>query len=239
MYYKKLAGGVQKDRKAVLFLSNYVTRFEQLASKAQLKDAEVNGTNHVENNYHTLHANFVKGLPKELYFALATRVARDRPNIIKAWYDEGTLIVIDTRDYGEPMDIDTAAITSTFASTSGGRKWEIGAILNKANWKLHRDGNLCFYCHIKGQSAKDCRKKAAAQQGGERPNQGGSRKDDFCTRIKTLSADKKWELAAGAGLYTGGDEGRLCALAHAQLVHAQHADAVLGAVDSDVSISGM
>ncbi|EED77264.1 predicted protein [Postia placenta Mad-698-R] len=102
-YYKKLAGGVQvystwanfvaaleevfpeHGTKTALSLSNYVTRFEQLASKAQLKDAEVNGTNRVENDYHTLHANFVKGLPKELYFALATRVARDRPNTMKAW----------------------------------------------------------------------------------------------------------------------------------------------------------
>ncbi|OSX56015.1 hypothetical protein POSPLADRAFT_1063083 [Postia placenta MAD-698-R-SB12] len=172
----------QKDRKTALSLGNYVTRFEQLASKAQLKDAEVNGTNRVENDYHTLHANFVKGLPKELYFALATRVARDRPNTMKAW------------DYGEPMDIDAAAVASTFASTSGGRKWELGAALNEANRKLHRDGNLCFYCHIKGHSAKDCRKKAAAQQGGGRPNQGGSGKDDFRARIKTLSADEKQEL---------------------------------------------
>ncbi|EED84226.1 predicted protein [Postia placenta Mad-698-R] len=78
----------QKDRKSALSLGNYVTRFKQLASKAQLKDAEVNGTNRVENDYHTLHANFVKGLPKELYFALATRVTRDRPNTMKAWYDE-------------------------------------------------------------------------------------------------------------------------------------------------------
>ncbi|EED77197.1 predicted protein [Postia placenta Mad-698-R] len=88
-YYEKSAGGVQahqilmklperqKDRKTALSLGNYVTRFEQLASKAQLKDAEVNGTNRVENDYHTLHANFIKGLPKELYFALTTRVARD------------------------------------------------------------------------------------------------------------------------------------------------------------------
>ncbi|OSX55790.1 hypothetical protein POSPLADRAFT_1063528 [Postia placenta MAD-698-R-SB12] len=158
----------QKDRKTVLSLSNYVTRFEQLASKAQLKDAEVNGTNRVENDYHTLHANFVKGLPKEL---------------------PGT-----TKDYGEPMDIDTAAVTSTFTSTSGGRKWELGAVLNKADQKLHRDGNLCFYCHIKGHSAKDCRKKAAARQGGGRLNQGGSGKDDFCARIKALSADEKREL---------------------------------------------
>ncbi|EED78865.1 predicted protein [Postia placenta Mad-698-R] len=56
----------QRDRKTALSLSNYVTRFEQLASKAQLKDAEVNGTNRIENDYHTLHANFVKGLLKEL-----------------------------------------------------------------------------------------------------------------------------------------------------------------------------
>ncbi|OSX62848.1 hypothetical protein POSPLADRAFT_1056213 [Postia placenta MAD-698-R-SB12] len=172
----------QKDRKTALSLGNYVTRFEQLASKAQLKDAEVNGTNRVENDCHTLHANFVKGLPKELYFALATRVARDRPNTMKAW------------DYGEPMDIDAAAIASTFASTSGGRKWELGAVLNEADRKLHRDGNLCFYCHIKGHSAKDCHKKAAARQGGGRPNQGGSGKDDFRARIKTLSADEKREL---------------------------------------------
>ncbi|OSX67123.1 hypothetical protein POSPLADRAFT_1128729, partial [Postia placenta MAD-698-R-SB12] len=193
----------QKDRKTALSLGNYVTRFEQLASKAQLKDTEVNGTNRVENDYHTLHANFVKGLPKELYFALATRVARDRPNTMKAWYDEvrnadaakqGALIVTDTRDYGEPMDIDAAAVTSTFASTSGGRKWELGAILNEADRKLHRDGNLCFYCHIKGHSAKDCHKKVAARQGGGRPNQGGSGKDDFHARIKTLSADEKQEL---------------------------------------------
>ncbi|EED80617.1 predicted protein [Postia placenta Mad-698-R] len=161
----------QRDRKTALSLGNYVTRFEQLASKAQLKDAEVNGTNRVENDYHTLHANFVKGLPKELYFALATRVARDRPNTMKAWYDkvrntdaakQGALVVTDTRDYGEPMDIDAAGVASTFASTSGGRKWELGAVLNKADRKLHRDGNLCFYCHIKGHSAKDCRKKVAA-----------------------------------------------------------------------------
>ncbi|EED85176.1 predicted protein [Postia placenta Mad-698-R] len=78
----------QRDRKTALSLGNYVTRFEQLALKAQLKDTEVNGTNCVENDYHTLHANFVKGLPKELYFALATRVTRDRPNTMKAWYDE-------------------------------------------------------------------------------------------------------------------------------------------------------
>ncbi|KAF9800558.1 hypothetical protein IEO21_10332 [Rhodonia placenta] len=102
-YYEKSAGGVQvystwanfvatleeafpeHDRKMMLSLNNYVTRFEQLASKAQLKDAEVNGTNRVENDYHTLHTNFIKGLPKELYFALATRVARDRPNTMKAW----------------------------------------------------------------------------------------------------------------------------------------------------------
>ncbi|EED85495.1 predicted protein [Postia placenta Mad-698-R] len=102
-YYEKSAGGVQvystwadfvaaleevfpeHGTKTALSLGNYVTRFEQLASKAQLKDAEVNGTNRVENDYHTLHANFIKGLPKELYFALATRVARDRPNTMKAW----------------------------------------------------------------------------------------------------------------------------------------------------------
>ncbi|EED82706.1 predicted protein [Postia placenta Mad-698-R] len=135
-YYEKSAGGVQKNRKTALSLGNYVTCFKQLASKAQLKDAEVNGTNCVENNYHTLHANFVKGLPKELYFALTTRVARDRPNTMKAWYNEvrnadaakqGALIVTDTRDYGKPMDIDAAAVASTFASTSGGRKWELGA----------------------------------------------------------------------------------------------------------------
>ncbi|EED81615.1 predicted protein [Postia placenta Mad-698-R] len=170
-YYEKLAGGVQKDRKMALSLGNYVTRFEQLASKAQLQDTEVNGTNCVKNDYHTLHANFVKELPKELYFALATRVTRDRPNTMKAWYDEvrnadtakqGALIITDTRDYGEPMDIDAAAVASTFASTSGGRKWELGAVLNKADRKLHRDRNLCFHCHIKGHSAKDCRKKAAA-----------------------------------------------------------------------------
>ncbi|OSX60892.1 hypothetical protein POSPLADRAFT_1057839 [Postia placenta MAD-698-R-SB12] len=193
----------QKDRKTALSLGNYVTRFEQLASKAQLKDTEVNGTNRVKNDYHTLHANFVKGLPKELYFALATRVTRDQPNTMKAWCDEvqntdaakqGALIVTDTRDYGEPMDIDAAAVTSTFASTSGGRKWELGAVLNEANRKLHRDGNLCFYCHIKGHSAKDCCKKVAARQGGGRPNQGGSGKDDFRARIKALSADEKREL---------------------------------------------
>ncbi|EED79494.1 predicted protein [Postia placenta Mad-698-R] len=193
----------QKDRKTALSLGNYVTRFEQLASKAQLKDTEVNGTNRVKNNYHTLHANFVKGLLKELYFALTTRVARDRPNTMKACYNEvqntdtakqGALVVTDTRDYGEPMDIDAAAVASTFTSTSGGRKWELGAAFNEANWKLHRDENLCFYCHIKGHSAKDCHKKAAARQGGGRPNQEGSGKDDFCTRIKTLSADKKQEL---------------------------------------------
>ncbi|EED85658.1 predicted protein [Postia placenta Mad-698-R] len=193
----------QKNKKTVLSLGNYVTRFEQLASKAQLKDAEVNGVNRTENDYHTLHANFIKGLPKELYVSLATRVARDRPNTMKAWYDEvrnadaaeqGALTVTDTRDYGEPMDIDAAAVAATFASTSGGRKWELGAVLNEADRKLHRDGNLCFYCHIKGHSAKDCRKKAAARQGGGRPNQGGSGKDDFRARIKTLSADEKREL---------------------------------------------
>ncbi|EED77352.1 predicted protein, partial [Postia placenta Mad-698-R] len=155
----------QKNKKTALSLGNYITRFEQLASKAQLKDAEVNGINRTENDYHTLHANFVKGLPKELYVSLATRVARDRPNTMKAWYDEvrntdaakqGALVITDTRDYGEPMDIDAAAITSTFASTLGGRKWELGAVLNEADRKLHRDGNLCFYCHIKGHSAKDC-----------------------------------------------------------------------------------
>ncbi|KAF9809343.1 hypothetical protein IEO21_07445 [Rhodonia placenta] len=36
--------------------------------------------------------------------------------------------------------------------------------------------------------------------------------------------------AAEAGLYTGEDKGRLCALVHAQLVRAQHADAAPGAV---------
>ncbi|KAF9806030.1 hypothetical protein IEO21_08836 [Rhodonia placenta] len=36
--------------------------------------------------------------------------------------------------------------------------------------------------------------------------------------------------AAEAGLYTGEDKGRLCALVRAQLVHAQHADAAPGAV---------
>ncbi|OSX60517.1 hypothetical protein POSPLADRAFT_1147472, partial [Postia placenta MAD-698-R-SB12] len=35
------------------------------------------------------------------------------------------------------------------------------------------------------------------------------------------------------------NEGRLCALVRAQLVHAQHADAAPGAVDNDASISGM
>ncbi|OSX60518.1 hypothetical protein POSPLADRAFT_1104309, partial [Postia placenta MAD-698-R-SB12] len=44
--------------------------------------------------------------------------------------------------------------------------------------------------------------------------------------------------AAEAGLYTGEDEGRLCALVRAQLVHAQHADAAPGAIDNDASISG-
>ncbi|EED80083.1 predicted protein [Postia placenta Mad-698-R] len=171
----------QKNKKTALSLGNYVTRFEQLASKAQLKDAEVNGVNCTENNYHTLHANLIKGLPKELYISLTTRVARDRPNTMKAW------------DYGEPMDIDATTVAATFASTLGGRKWKLGAILNEADRKLHRDGNLCFYCHIKGHSAKDCHKKAAARQGGGRPNQGGSGKDDFCARIKALSADTTYE----------------------------------------------
>ncbi|KAF9801283.1 hypothetical protein IEO21_10153 [Rhodonia placenta] len=45
--------------------------------------------------------------------------------------------------------------------------------------------------------------------------------------------------AAEAGLYTGGDKGRLCTLVRAQLVHAQHADTAPGAVDNDASVSGM
>ncbi|KAF9798525.1 hypothetical protein IEO21_10703 [Rhodonia placenta] len=45
--------------------------------------------------------------------------------------------------------------------------------------------------------------------------------------------------AAEAGLYTGEDKGRLCALVRAQLVRAQHADAAPGAVDNDASVSGM
>ncbi|OSX58507.1 hypothetical protein POSPLADRAFT_1060338 [Postia placenta MAD-698-R-SB12] len=193
----------QKNKKTALSLGNYVTRFEQLASKAQLKDAEVNGVNCTENDYHTLHTNFIKGLPKELYVSLTTRVARDRPSTMKAWYDEvrntdatkqGALTVTDTKDYGEPMDIDAAAVAATFASTSGGRKWELGAVLNEADRKLHRDGNLCFYCHIKGHSARDFHEKAATRQGGGRPNQGGSGKDDFRARIKALSADEKREL---------------------------------------------
>ncbi|EED84976.1 predicted protein [Postia placenta Mad-698-R] len=40
---------------------------------------------------------------------------------------------------------------------------------------------------------------------------------------------------AEAGLYTGEDKGRLCALVHAQLVRAQHADTAPGA-DNDMSI---
>ncbi|KAF9798714.1 hypothetical protein IEO21_10676 [Rhodonia placenta] len=40
--------------------------------------------------------------------------------------------------------------------------------------------------------------------------------------------------AAEAGLYTGEDKGRLCTLVRAQLVRAQHADAALGAVDSEI-----
>ncbi|OSX64526.1 hypothetical protein POSPLADRAFT_1136774, partial [Postia placenta MAD-698-R-SB12] len=39
--------------------------------------------------------------------------------------------------------------------------------------------------------------------------------------------------AAEAGLYTGEDKGRLCALVHAQLVRAQHADAAPGAGESE------
>ncbi|OSX56791.1 hypothetical protein POSPLADRAFT_1062284 [Postia placenta MAD-698-R-SB12] len=205
----------QKNKKTVLSLGNYVTRFEQLASKAQLKDAEVNGVNRTENDYHTLHANFVKGLPKELYYD-------EVRNADTA--EQGALTVTDTRDYGEPMDIDAAAVVATFAPTSGGRKWELGAVLNEADRRISpntsispstlfdifdgarrlledrhgrpnaSDGNLCFYCHIKGHSAKDCCKKAAARQGGGRPNQGGSGKDDFRARIKTLSANEKWEL---------------------------------------------
>ncbi|OSX59388.1 hypothetical protein POSPLADRAFT_1059573 [Postia placenta MAD-698-R-SB12] len=171
VYYEKSAGGTQKDKKTALSLGDYITHFEQLAQKAQLKDTEVNGTTHVKNNYHTLHTNFIRGLPNELYLSLTTRVARDRPKTMKDWYDKirntntvkkGALLITDTRDYGKPMDIDAATIASTFTSTLGGRKWELGAVLNEADWKLHRDGNLCFYCHIKGHSAKDCHKKAAA-----------------------------------------------------------------------------
>ncbi|KAF9801277.1 hypothetical protein IEO21_10158 [Rhodonia placenta] len=102
-YYEKSAGGVQvystwADFVAALeeVFPEHRTRIKahqilmklperQKDRKAQLKDAEVNGTNHVENDYHTLHTNFVKGLPKELYLALATRVARDQPNTMKAW----------------------------------------------------------------------------------------------------------------------------------------------------------
>ncbi|OSX58312.1 hypothetical protein POSPLADRAFT_1153815, partial [Postia placenta MAD-698-R-SB12] len=39
--------------------------------------------------------------------------------------------------------------------------------------------------------------------------------------------------AAEAGLYTGVDKGRLCALVRVQLVRAQHADAALGAGESE------
>ncbi|KAF9804532.1 hypothetical protein IEO21_09338 [Rhodonia placenta] len=39
--------------------------------------------------------------------------------------------------------------------------------------------------------------------------------------------------AGEAGLYTGKDKGRLCALVRAQLVHAQHADVALGAGESE------
>ncbi|OSX56789.1 hypothetical protein POSPLADRAFT_1158653, partial [Postia placenta MAD-698-R-SB12] len=48
-----------------------------------------------------------------------------------------------------------------------------------------------------------------------------------------------WELygdgeqAAEAGLYTGEDKGRLCALVRAQLVRAQHADVAPGAGESE------
>ncbi|KAF9805444.1 hypothetical protein IEO21_09048 [Rhodonia placenta] len=205
-YYEKSVGGVQvystwadfvaaleEDRKTALSLGNYVTRFEQLALKAQLKDAEVNGTNCVENDYHTLHTNFVKGLPKELYFALTTRVARDRPNTMKAW------------DYGEPMDIDAAAVASTFASTSGGRKWELGAVLNEADWKLHRDGNLCFYCHIKGHSAK-ARKRPHDRGVGDRTREDLGRmtsapesRHSPLTRSGSCTKNLRWRIFEGAG----------------------------------------
>ncbi|EED77447.1 predicted protein [Postia placenta Mad-698-R] len=58
---------------------------------------------------------------------------------------------------------------------------------------------------------------------------------------KAMGQEVKTEVprAAEAGLYTWGDKGRLCTLVRAQLVCAQHADAAPGAVDSDMSISGM
>ncbi|OSX56345.1 hypothetical protein POSPLADRAFT_1160286, partial [Postia placenta MAD-698-R-SB12] len=61
------------------------------------------------------------------------------------------------------------------------------------------------------------------------------------TRMYWLGQEVETEVprAAEAGLYTGGDKGRLCALVRAQLVRAHHANAALGAIDSDVSISGM
>ncbi|KAF9801278.1 hypothetical protein IEO21_10159 [Rhodonia placenta] len=44
--------------------------------------------------------------------------------------------------------------------------------------------------------------------------------------------------AAEAGLYTGKDKGRLCALVRAQLVRAQHADAAPGPVSQSGYVSG-
>ncbi|OSX65286.1 hypothetical protein POSPLADRAFT_1114203, partial [Postia placenta MAD-698-R-SB12] len=48
-------------------------------------------------------------------------------------------------------------------------------------------------------------------------------------RLGTRNVETEVPRAAEAGLYTGEDKGRLCALVRAQLVRAQHADAAPGA----------
>ncbi|OSX56026.1 hypothetical protein POSPLADRAFT_1161403, partial [Postia placenta MAD-698-R-SB12] len=62
---------------------------------------------------------------------------------------------------------------------------------------------------------------------------------DLMSRLEGQEVKTEVPRTAEAGLYTWGDKGRLCALVRAQLVRAQHADAAPGAVDNDMSISGM
>ncbi|EED81899.1 predicted protein [Postia placenta Mad-698-R] len=120
-------------------------------------------------------------------------------------------------------------------------EWSFGSV---ALWVGAGDVEL-FLCVERVLESRAVEEFVSHGDGGkEGERKGKPNKDAGGIRLgltKAMGQEVETEVprAAEAGLYTGEDKGRLCALVRAQLVRAQHADAAPGAVDKEMSISGI
>lgn len=156
--------------------STFITRFQMLAHNAGVFDATESSGGENKDGFMILSTLFQQGLNDDLYNRCLTQDTM--PTTMKEWY--ALALKMDSRQgfrakyarfssarNDDAMDVDTVQ-TQQGSGQQKKTKWEIGARLNDDDREEHRKNNLCFFCHYKGHSARDCRKKQAS---GQRNNQ--------------------------------------------------------------------